>query len=234
MSKRVLGIIPARGGSKGVKRKNVRLVGDKPLIYWSITCAKESQSLSECYVTTDDREISEIAESFGIEVIARPDNLAMDKTPMIPVLQHLCLEAENMHGKFDYVLLLQPTAPMRRAIDIDSAISSLVNSSSRAKSLLSVYQVEDCHPSRMYLREGESLVPFYEEPKGSLRQDLTPVFHRNGAIYLCERDLLMESNALICDNPLPYIMSKADSVNIDDEEDLLVADFLMTRRIEEL
>lgn len=229
MTKKILGIIPARGGSKGVTRKNIRSVGGKPLIYWSIIAAKESKFLTLTYVTTDDSEIAEIAKSYGAALISRPQELGDDKTPMIPVLKHLCLEAENLHGIFDYVLLLQPTAPFRTGELIDRAIALLI-SQSTSKSLISLYQVDDCHPSRMYRQVNGELQKVYQEPSGSLRQDLEPIYHRNGAIYACTRDLLITDNKLICDSPTPFIMEKSSSINIDDEQDLIIADFLMCER----
>lgn len=230
MRKNILGIIPARGGSKGVIRKNIRLVADRPLIYWSIEEAKKSNLLSHYYVTTDDDEILEVATSLGALVIERPDELAQDNTPMIPVLQHLCREVELLNGiTYDYILLMQATAPMRTCADIDKAINILTSGDS-FDSLVSVYQVDDCHPSRMYTCEDGRLIPFYDEPVGSLRQDLLPIYHRNGAIYMASRKLLMEQNKLISENALAYVMSKANSVNIDSEDDLRVADFLMRNR----
>ncbi len=227
----VLGIIPARGGSKGVIRKNIRLVANKPLIHWSIAEAKQSKLLSHYYVTTDNSEIAEVATSCGAPVIDRPSELAQDKTPMIPVLQHLCREAELMNGiTYDYVLLMQPTAPMRTSNDIDKAIE-LLTGESDFDSLVSVYQVDDCHPSRMYTCDNGRLIPFYEEPAGSLRQDLLPVYHRNGAIYMSSRSLLMEEGKLVSDKTFAYVMSKSDSANIDDEDDLLIADLLMKKRL---
>lgn len=230
MNKKVLGIIPARGGSKGVKRKNIRSVGGKPLIYWSIAAAQKSTLLKIYYVSTEDKEISDIASLYGALCLARPHNLAGDQTPMIPVLQNLCVKAEKLHGRFDYILLMQPTAPMRTAQHIDGAIE-LMSNHLDCDSLVSVYQVEDCHPSRMYTCNEGFLSKFHEEPAGSLRQDLDPVFHRNGVIYLCKRELLMEENKLVCESPLALIMSKADSVNIDDEQDLMIADFLMSELV---
>lgn len=227
----ILGIIPARGGSKGVLRKNIRLVADKPLIYWSIAEAKQSTLLSHFYVTTDDDEIAEVATSCGAQVIDRPSELAQDKTPMIPVLQHLCREAELLNGiTYDYILLMQPTAPMRTYADIDKAIDLLV-AENDFDSLVSVYQVDDCHPSRMYTCDSGRLIPFSEEPAGSLRQDLLPVYHRNGAIYMSSRSLLMEQGKLVSNKTFAYVMSKSDSANIDDEDDLLIADFLMRKRL---
>lgn len=231
MNNRILAIIPARGGSKGVKRKNIRTVAGEPLIYWSIKSANSSSLLSYTYVNTDDMEIAEVAKSRGADVLMRPANLAEDKTPMIPVLQYACREVERLHGKIDIVVLLQPTAPMRSSEDIDSAIRQFQNNPN-VDSLVSVYQVDDCHPSRMYRleKEGNGLEKIYSEPAGSLRQDLEPIYHRNGAIYICKRDLLMNEGLLTGIKPMPYIMSKSNSVNIDDEQDLMVADYLMSMR----
>lgn len=229
MSKKVLAIIPARGGSKGVKRKNIRIVAGEPLIYWSIKAARDASTLSYTYVNTDDDEIAEVAKSKHAEVLMRPSELAEDKTPMIPVLQFVCSEAEKMHGKFDTIVLLQPTAPMRRSVDIDKAVQQF-HSQTEFDSLVSVYQVDDCHPSRMYrINNKNSLEKIYSEPVGSLRQDLEPIYHRNGALYICSRDLLMDRSLLTCSNPVPYIMPKSRSANIDDEQDLNIADFLMSQ-----
>lgn len=225
---KVLGIIPARGGSKGVKRKNIRTVAGQPLIYWSIKSANDSDALDFWCINTDDEEIAEVASSFGAQVIMRPADLAQDKTPMLPVLKFVCAQAEDRFGKFDTIVLLQPTAPMRVGKDIHEAVEAFHNNRD-ARSLVSVYKVDDCHPSRMYRIKNGSLDKIYEEPAGSLRQDLEPIFHRNGALYICDRDLLMEDNKLTCGKPMPYIMPKSRSANIDDEQDLEIANFLMSK-----
>ena len=228
MEKKVLGIIPARGGSKGVPRKNIRSVGGQPLIFWSIKSAIDSNVLDYYCVNTDDQEIAEVASSYGAQVIMRPAELAQDKTPMLPVLQFVCSEAEAKFGKFQTIVLLQPTAPMREGKDIHEALEAFHNNRD-SRSLVSVYQVDDCHPSRMYRIKNGSLDKIYEEPAGSLRQDLEPIFHRNGALYICDRDLLMKENKLTCEKPMPYIMPKTRSANIDDEQDLEIADFLLSK-----
>lgn len=229
MNKKILGIIPARGGSKGVKRKNIRNVGGMPLIYWSFKASMNSKLLEDCFLSTEDEEFLSIAEKYSFPYIKRPCSLAKDNTPMVPVLQHLCKEAEKINGRYDLIILLQPTAPMRTGKNIDDAINLMIKNNDR-DSLISVYQVEDCHPSRMYTINNGILDKFYNEPDGSLRQNLEQIFHRNGAIYICTRELLMDHNKLICDSPLPFIMKKTDSINIDDEQDLLVADLLMQHK----
>ncbi len=229
MTKKVLGIIPARGGSKGVKEKNIRIVAGKPLIYWSIKSAMESKALDFFCVSSDDKKISQAATEFGAEVVLRPSQLAQDNTPMVPVLQHVCAQVERKFGRFDSIVLLQPTAPMREGRDVRNAIKAF-HKNIVTRSLVSVYQVEDCHPSRMYRIEDNILTKIFEEPAGSLRQDLETIYHRNGALYICERDLLMDENKLTCSNPMPFIMPKSRSANIDDEHDLVIANSLLTER----
>ena len=223
-----LGIIPARGGSKGVPRKNIRPVGGQPLIAYAICAAKKSKLITTFVTSTDDEEIASVSRSLGSAVCMRSSELAADDTPMVPVVQHVLAMMERQTEPFDYVALLQPTAPQRTASDIDAALGILIGSD--ADSVVSVYQVEDHHPTRMY-RQGEDgrLVPYAHEPEGRLRQDLEPVFHRNGAIYACRRRLLEPPGTLIGHYTLPYIMPRARSINIDDELDLLLADLTLTQ-----
>ena len=223
-----LAIIPARGGSKGVPRKNIRLVAGLPLIAYSIQAAQASQTLTHCVVSTEDEEIASVARSFGAEVLPRPAELAGDKTPMPPVVRDVFTTLETRLGlRFDYGVLLQPTAPLRTAADIDAALSLLRET--RADSVVSVYRVYDHHPARMYRLENERLVPLQAEPSGSLRQDLPAVYHRNGAIYAFRRSLLDEIDGLLGPDTRPYIMPEERSVNIDNEIDLLLADLLLNR-----
>jgi len=223
---KILTIIPARGGSKGVPRKNLREVGGQPLIVWSIRAAKASKAVGELYVSTDDDEIAAVARECGVNVLRRPDALSGDRTPMIEVVRHALLECEERLGvAYDYFLLLQPTAPMRTAQDIDAAIGVLIESA--ADSVVSVYQVEDAHPARMFIIENDGLLPFCEEPAGSLRQDLPKVYLRNGAIYGCKRGLIKNEGILWGGKVSPYVMTKDRSANIDDMQDLLIADYLM-------
>lgn len=226
MPMKVLTVIPARGGSKGVPRKNVRSVGGKPLIAWTIEAARESKVLDTFCVSTDDPEIAEVARVWGAEVLQRPPEIAGDRTPMIEVVRHALSTYEAKQGaRFDYFLLLQPTAPMRQGDDIDQALTMLVDTD--ADSIVSVYPVEDAHPARMYLIEEGELQPFYQEPPGSLRQDLPKVYHRNGAIYAAKRRLITEAGRLWGGRMVPYVMPKERSVNIDDLQDLAIADFLL-------
>lgn len=226
MSGEMLAMIPARGGSKGVPRKNVRDVAGKPLIAWTIDAALQSCVRDSFFVSTDDEEIAQVSRDCGAPVQMRPSELAGDRTPMIDVIRYVFLQNESVQKKqFDYFLLLQPTAPMRLAQDIDAALKLLRDEG--ADSVVSVYAVEDAHPARMYTIEQKQLKPLWPEPKGSLRQDLPYVYHRNGAIYACKREFLMHKKRLWGGRMVPHIMPKERSANIDDEVDLKIADFLL-------
>ena len=225
---RIFGMIPARGGSKGVLRKNIRLVAGKPLIAYTVEAANESHILTRFITSTDDTEIAEVAKNYGSDVLIRPPELAADDTPMLSVILHVLRTIESEVDYFDYVAILQPTAPMRLAADIDGALTLLFHP--EVDSIVSVYQVSDNHPSRMYRLQDGYLVPYDAEPDNHLRQSLPPVYHRNGAIYACTKRLLLDQGLLIGDKAKPYLMPKERSINIDDELDLKFADFLLREK----
>lgn len=228
---KILALIPARGGSKGVPRKNIRLVGGKPLLAYSIEAAQAVRSrLHSVLVSTEDEEIAATARQYGADApFLRPAELAGDKTPMLPVLQHAVRYVEEQDGlKLDWVLLLQPTALFRNAADLNGALD-LALSDPTADSVISVVQVFAVHPILMKRIEDNRLLPFcIEEKEGTRRQDYSPpAFMRNGAIYLTRRDVLMEQNSIWGKNIRPYIMPEERSVNIDSELDLKLAEMLL-------
>ncbi len=219
-----LGIIPARGGSKGVPRKNIRSLAGRPLIAYTVDAAHDSQLLSRFLISTDDPEIAEIGETLGSEVLMRPTELAADDTPMVPVVQH-ALAATGFQWR--YVVVLQPTTPLRTGEDIDHALELLNNTG--ADTVISVYQVSDAHPTRMYRLESNRLVPYAKEPTARLRQVLPPVFHRNGMIYASRTALVVEENTIIGSDLRPYIVPRERSINIDEMLDFHFAEFLLRR-----
>jgi CMP-N-acetylneuraminic acid synthetase len=221
---RVLAVIPARGGSKGVPRKNVKLLAGKPLIAYSIQAAQQSRAIELCLVSTDDPEISETARAFGADVLPRPDYLAEDTTSMPKVIEHVL---EQRGAGFDILLLLQPTCPQRTSTDIDNALK--IFQERNVQSVISVYQVEDHHPARMYRIEKSRLAPLFPELIGGRRQDLPPVFHRNGAIYACRIEHFKRTGSLWDDHPAPYLMPRDRSLNIDDPLDFEIAELLFSK-----
>lgn len=224
-----IGIIPARGGSKGVPRKNIRLLAGHPLIAYTVDAAKASSYLTCFVVSTEDAEIGAIACSLGCQVVDRPVELAGDGVPMLPVAKHAVETAERAAKvRFDYGVILQPTVPLRTGEDIDRALQVLIET--KADSVVSVYRVFDHHPARMYTIVDGRLVSYAPEPPSCLRQDLPAVYHRNGAIYAFRRTLIEKDGTLLGADTRPYIMPAERSVNIDEEIDLLLADLLLRRR----
>ncbi len=227
---KILAVIPARGGSKGVPRKNVRLVGGKPLIAYTIETALTLRGrLHRLIVSTDDAEVAEVARHFGAEApFMRPAELSGDKVPMLPVLQHAVrtIEAEDkIH--LDWVLLLQPTAPFRAAEDIEAALALAARGG--CDSVISVVQVFAVHPILMKRIEDDRLLPFcIEEKEGTRRQDYQPpAYMRNGAIYLTRRDVLVEQNSIWGGIIRPYVMPEERSVSIDNELDMKLAEMML-------
>jgi len=219
---RALGVIPARGGSKGIPRKNLRLLRGRPLIAYTIDAARKSQRLTHFVVSTEDREIAAVARELGASVVERPAELALDETPSLPVVQHAVEVVEGDLGRFDCVFTLQVTSPFRSANDIDEAIALLRTTG--AESVIGVVRVFDNHPARIKrIRDGR-LVPFdTPEPEGLRRQDLPPAYLRNGAVYVTRRDVLARGSLLGVDQ-CPFEMPPERSINIDDPLDFALAE----------
>jgi CMP-N-acetylneuraminic acid synthetase len=230
---RVLAVIPARGGSKGVPRKNLRPVCGKPLIAWTIESALAAGPLlSRVIVSTEDAEIAEVARGCGAEVpFLRPAELAGDRVPTLPVLQHAARWVEADEGRrLHWVLLLQPTEPFRTVADIEAALA--LGRAGGCDSVISVVQVFAVHPILMKRIEEDRLLPFcIEEKEGTRRQDYQPAaYMRNGAIYLTRRDVLLERGSVWGDVIRPYVMPAERSQGVDSEIDLELVDLLMRRR----
>ncbi|MCC6133382.1 MAG: acylneuraminate cytidylyltransferase family protein [Acidobacteria bacterium] len=225
---RVLAVIPARGGSKGVPRKNLRPLGGKPLIAWVIRAALDASNLTRTIVSTDDAEIAEVARSLGAEVpFMRPAELATDAARAVPVVQHALLEVEKAEGaRYSHVVMLQPTSPFVRPSDIDGAVDLLTRSG--ADGVISVVDVGGHHPARMKFIEGDRLIdpPFCEAVENQPRQELTPMYIRSGAIYATRRDIVM-GGSFKGQDCRAWVIPKDRSVNIDGEEDLRYAEFLL-------
>lgn len=228
MKPKIMAIIQARGGSKGLPRKNVRPLNSKPLIYYTIREALESRFLDRIIVSTEDKEIMELAKAYGAEVITRPANLAKDDTPSLPVVQHAIQyleEIEDYHP--DVVVILQPTSPLRIVKDINEAIGKLLEGS--CDSVVSVCEVE--HPLHwMFTLEGDRLKRIIEGGGVTRRQAAPKVYRVNGAVYATYRDVIMKQNAIIGNDTRAYIMPLERSVDIDTELDFKLAELLMRER----
>ena len=227
----ILGVIPARGGSKAIPHKNIALVAGRPLVAYTCDAALASQRLTRVVLSTDDPTIAEVGRQCGVEVpFLRPADLAQDDTPMLSVLQHaLRILQETESYQPEVVVLLQPTSPLRRAEHIDAAVDILLKTG--ADSVVSVVEVpHQFNPvSLMHLEEGR-LVPFLEGPLVLRRQDKPRVYARNGPAVLVVRRKVVESGKLYGEVVRPLEMSMADSVDVDDSSDLALAEFWLQRR----
>lgn len=231
---RVLGLIPARGGSKGVRRKNIKLLGGKPLLAYTAEAALAAKRLARTILSTEDEEIAAVGRSCGIEVpFLRPAELAQDHTPTLPVVQHALRWLEEHGDRFDAICLLQPTSPLRRAVDIDACIELFERSV--ADAVVAVLPVPaEYNPHWVYFRDkdGWLCLSTGDEAPIPRRQDLPPAFHREGSIYVSRRDLVMKHNCLYGQHLIGYQIEPQRSVNIDTEEDWARAEsLLLTRRL---
>lgn len=223
---RVLGIIPARGGSKGVPRKNIRHLCGKPLLSYTIDASLRSKKLTRTILSTEDPEIAEVGKSLGIDVpFMRPAELAEDTSPTLPVVLHAVEYLENEGDHFDAVCLLQPTNPLRRSEDIDASIELL--ESSGADSVISVLRVpHEFNPKWVYWRNdiGELALTTGESSPIPRRQDLPPAFYRDGSIYVTRRTVLDEHGNLYGSKVRGYELDASRCVNIDTTDDWELAE----------
>ncbi len=228
---RILAIIPARGGSKGVPKKNIRKINNIPLIGYTINAALKSKQITDIVVSTDSTEIAEISKDFGAHVpFIRPKELALDETESIMVVKHALdfMEKENKI-KYDSVLMLQPTSPLRTSMHIDESIELL--KSKEYDSVVSVVSVGGNHPLRMKRMVNGELVNYIDQGFWNMqpRQNLPDVYIRNGAIYLINRNTLLDNNQLIGKKCAGYIMNSRESINIDTLIDLKIAKLFLEK-----
>lgn len=225
-NKSVLAIIPARGGSKGIPRKNIKDLAGKPLIAWTIEVAQKSKYIDRLVLSSDDDEIIEVAKQFDCEVpFKRPTELALDETPGIDPVLHTI---ENLPG-YDYIVLLQPTSPLKNIEDIDGAIEKCMENHSIA--VVSVTE-SDKSPYWMYKLDSNdkmsSLMNVSEIPMR--RQDAPKAFNLNGAVYVSARQALIEEKSFIQGETIGYVMPEERSLDIDSELDFLICEVVIGKK----
>jgi len=233
---RVLGLIPARGGSKGVPRKNIKPLCGRPLLAYTADAALASRRLSRVVLTTEDAEIAEVGRNCGLETpFLRPVELARDETPMLPVAQHAVRFLEEQGDHFEAVCLLQPTNPLRSADDIDACIQLL--ETTVADAVVTTLPVPtEYNPNWVYFQDCDGILRLSTGRDAPIprRQELPPAFHREGSVYVTRRETLMERNSFYGERLLGYQLSADRSVNIDTPEDWLRAESLILQlRIDE-
>ena len=221
----ILCIVPARAGSKGIRKKNLVELGGLPLISHTLKVANSLErqgKISKAIVSTDSYEILSISEQYGLSApFLRPKELAGDNAKSVDFVLH-ALDALRLESEYSHVLILQPTSPFRKVSDVEAAISMI---ESGAQSLISVYEEPTITDLVMY-KMGENSVgqPLNRSHnKGVRRQEQEKVYVRNGAIYISDVEYIRKENQIVSDNPLLFVMDRDRSINIDSQEDLDLA-----------
>ncbi|MGC8734977.1 MAG: cytidylyltransferase domain-containing protein [bacterium] len=230
-NKKILAVIPARGGSKGLFRKNIKLLLGKPLIAWTIEQALNSKYLDEVIVSTEDNEIAEISVKYGAKIpFLRPVELAKDDTPMIDVLIHIL---QNIKSYYDLIVLLEPTSPIRKRDDIDNAIVKFVDNYDKYDSLVSLGQVHLENPVIMKKIEGDYVVPFYEKLQNIYRrQDYPLVFFPYGVLYISKVENLLRNKTFYTNKTGYFFIERFQCYEIDDIYDFLAIENILKYLLE--
>jgi CMP-N,N'-diacetyllegionaminic acid synthase len=227
---KVLAVIPARGGSKGISNKNLALLGGRPLLAYTAEAVKDSTLLTRTIVSTDDERIADCARSLGLDVpFMRPCALAGDDVPMLPVVQHAVETLEGDGFAADVIVLLQPTSPLRRGEHIDAAVKWLERAG--GDSVVSVVEVpHQFNPTSVMRIEEGLLKPFLEGPTATRRQDKPRVYARNGPAVLATRVEVIKEGSLYGRQSWPLVMTAEDSLDIDTPWDLRLVESVLAAR----
>lgn len=218
-------LIPARGGSKGLKKKNLYPVNNKPLISWTIESAISSRYLEKIFVSSDDNSILEIASKEGVNCIERPANLAEDTSSMESVIMHSIEQIDKQGIGFKYLILLQPTSPLRDSEDIDLACKKFIQL--KADSLISVTNVESTVLKTLVKDDNGFLRPAFDNKFPSMnRQQLPLAYKPNGAIYIINRKLFLNNPTLFQKNTAMYEMKENKSIDVDSINDIHIIEKL--------
>lgn len=228
---RVLAVIPARGGSKGIAHKNLVPLCGRPLLAYTADAAAGAARLTRTIVSTDDDSIAAAAAALGLDVpFLRPPHLAGDDTPMLPVLQHALAELSKTGFDADAIVLLQPTSPLRTAAHIDAAVALFEQTG--ADSVVSVVEVpHQFNPVSVLRLDDERLRPFLDAPTVAGRQHKPRVLARNGPAVLVVRRSVVNAGSLYGNDSRPLLMRAEDSLDIDTPWDLTVAELLLSARV---
>lgn len=224
---RIYGIIPARGGSKGIPKKNIQFIAGKPLIYYTIIAGLGSRYINKLIVSTDDDEIFQIAESYGAIVWRRPEIISGDDSPTIDTVLHVMEQCKMKDNEPEIIVLLQPTSPLRTSSDIDTALELFMNN--ECDSVISVVRT-DHPPFWNLILDGKYLKPLMGQHFFTMRrQELPATYIPNGAIFIVRAKTLKIQRTFYGQKTIPYIMNSERSVDIDSKFDLYIVEELMRR-----
>lgn len=230
--KHVLGIVPARGGSKGLPGKNTKLLYGKPLIGWTIETALRSSYLDEVMVTTDSPEIAEVAKKCGASIpFLRPPELAQDSSATIDAIVH-AIDFYKQHGRnFDFICLLEPTSPLREQEDIDRPLEILMTGS--ADAIVGISKTIGTNPAFLVTLDTDGRLQYLDKNSRTLRrQDIPDVYFFEGTIYFSKTDILLNKKTFYHANTIGYEVPKWKSLEIDDIWDFVMVEAIMKHRAE--
>jgi CMP-N,N'-diacetyllegionaminic acid synthase len=223
---KILAVIPARGGSKGIKKKNIKRFCGKPLIYWTIQAAKKCSLIKKIIVSTDNNEIARIAAKYGCEVpFLRPKHLAKDHVSAVFPAIH----GSNFFPEYDWIMLLQPTSPLRKTSDIYNVIN--IAKKYKNKSIVSVSK-SLTRPELMYSIENKnSIRPLIQKKiKNKQRQDFKTFYKINGSIYFIKSNILKKTKSFLQKDTVPYVMPISRSIDIDNKLDWKLAEYFANQK----
>lgn len=226
-NKKILAIIPARGGSKGIPRKNVKAISGKPMIQYTIEAAKECPYIDKVVVSTEDEEIADISMRAGAIVpFSRPEELATDEAKTIDVVMHAVEFYERKAERFDIIVLLQPTSPLRNAEDITKALEYFMRNEQR--SLVTVSEVSESPILMRNFNKENKLEKILEEDSDVRRQDMKKFYRINGAIYINKASEL-NANTSFNDNEMGFVLTQEHGIDVDEPQDLVVAEYYLSQ-----
>ncbi|MCB2385261.1 acylneuraminate cytidylyltransferase family protein [Thalassolituus alkanivorans] len=228
--KRVLCVVPARSGSKGLKDKNIRELAGKPLLAWPVCCARGSKYIDRIIVSTDSEKYAGIARQYQADVpFLRPENLAQDTTTTIDVIEDLL---KQLQESYDILVLLEPTSPLTETKDIDVALESLIGSWEKADAIVGITQEIKSHPAYLLTLDEEKLIHSLNADfsKAVRRQELPEVYRMDGTLYISKVDALLNKHGFYHDRTIGFIVPEWKSYEIDSMTDFICIEAIMQNR----
>lgn len=232
--KRVLAIIPARAGSKGLPGKNIRPLAGKPLLAWAVEAAREANCVDDVIVSTDSQAFADVAAAYGASVpFLRPAALASDAAPSIGYILHAIDTLGEGGAAYDYVVVLEPTSPLTESADVDAALAQLESARDRADAIVGVTHLETIHPAFCVKRDETGVIaPYGNASFNNLprRQDLEPVFALDGSLYISTVAAIQARQSFCHDRTLGFVTQRHQSLEVDDLVDFLCIEAVMAHR----
>lgn len=232
--KKVLAIVPARRGSKGLPLKNIRPLGGKPLLAWPIEAARQSLYVDRVIISTEDSEFAAIAQQAGADLpFLRPASLASDSSPSIDFLLH-AIDTLGITGEnYDYLVLLEPTSPLTEATDIDTALQTLVSRQAEAEAIVGVTAMVNSHPAfAVNIAKGGLIKPYLSQTFGQMprRQDIEQIYCLDGSLYISTTAALKRERSFCHQQTLPFVTPRWKSFEVDDLLDFICIEAILANR----